>query len=313
MINITTYQAGQQALWDAFVQASRNGTFLHCRGFMDYHSDRFADCSLVATADDRWVAVLPANRDGDTLYSHQGLTYGGWLVPYKHADVTTMLEVSQQALAWCRAHGITHVVHKPVPTIYHRYPADDDVYALFRAGARWTGCNVSTAIDLAEPLALDRGTRSAVNAASKAGIAVAQSDDWAGYWTMLEQLLDSRYHTRPVHSVAEMQLLHSRFPHEITLWTATLEGEMLAGVVTFDTGRVLHCQYIASSERGRQLRALSLLLYHLRDEATARGCRYLDYGTSNEQGGHYLNEGLVQQKSRLGGRSVAYNTYQIDL
>jgi hypothetical protein len=47
---------------------------------MDYHQDRFSDCSLVVEADGEWQALLPAHTDGMTLVSHAGLTYGGWIV-----------------------------------------------------------------------------------------------------------------------------------------------------------------------------------------------------------------------------------------
>jgi hypothetical protein len=46
------------------------------RDFMEYHSDRFQDYSLLIFEEDKLIAVLPANRVEDRL-SHQGLTYGG--------------------------------------------------------------------------------------------------------------------------------------------------------------------------------------------------------------------------------------------
>ena len=50
------------------------------RDYMDYHSDRFEDNSLMFFDDsEKLIALLPANLRGDILYSHQGLTYGGFL------------------------------------------------------------------------------------------------------------------------------------------------------------------------------------------------------------------------------------------
>ncbi|HUR80134.1 MAG TPA: GNAT family N-acetyltransferase, partial [Thermoanaerobaculia bacterium] len=66
--------------WNEFVRASRNGTFLFDRGYMDYHADRFEDRSLLFfDSADRLVAVLPAHRRGTELISHGGLTYGGFV------------------------------------------------------------------------------------------------------------------------------------------------------------------------------------------------------------------------------------------
>ena len=298
--------------WDEFVKQSRNGTFLHQRGYMDYHSDRFEDCSLVAMRDGKPCALLPACIEGETLWSHRGLTYGGWLVPFKHFDATVMVEVMDAAVEWMRSNGIRRLVYKPVPHIYHRYPCEEDLYALFRHNVSLIETNISTTIDLTCPLPLDRGNKSGANAARKAGIQVGPSEDWQGYWRLLSSLLDERYDTRPVHSLDEIRLLQGRFPENIRLYTATLDGELLAGVVMYLSAPVAHSQYIGASPRGKESKALTLLFQHLIEESTRMGFRYFDFGISNEDHGRYLNEGLVQQKSRLGGRGIVYNTFEIN-
>ena len=298
--------------WNEFVKQSRNGTFLHQRGYMDYHSDRFEDCSLVAMRDGKPCALLPACIEGETLWSHRGLTYGGWLVPFKHFDATVMVEVMDAAVEWMRNNGIRRLVYKPVPHIYHRYPCEEDLYALFRHNASLIETNISTTIDLTCPLPLDRGNKSGANAARKAGIQVGPSEDWQGYWRLLTSLLDERYDTRPVHTLDEMRLLQGRFPDNIRLYTATLDSELLAGVVMYFSSPVAHCQYIGASPQGKESKALTLLFQHLIEESTRMGFRYFDFGISNEDHGRYLNEGLVQQKSRLGGRGIVYNTFEIN-
>lgn len=301
------------ARWDEFARMSRNGTMLHQRGYMDYHSDRFKDCSLVALHEGKLCALLPACIEGDTLWSHRGLTYGGWLVPLKHFDATVMVEVMDAACQWMSDNSIKRLVYKPVPHIYHRYPCEEDLYALFRHQAKLIETNISTTIDLTCPLPLDRGNKSGANAARKAGIQVGPSEDWVGYWRLLSSLLDERYGTRPVHTLDEMRLLHGRFPDGIRLYAATLDGEMLAGVVMYLSQPVAHCQYIGASPQGKDSKALTLLFDYLIGEAKASGYRYFDFGISNEDHGRYLNEGLVRQKSRLGGRGIVYNTFEINL
>ena len=313
MTEIIRYDATMAARWDEFARQSRNGTLLHQRGYMDYHSDRFTDCSLVAMREGKVCALLPACVDGDTLWSHRGLTYGGWLVPHKHFDATVMLEVMDAACQWMGNHGLQRLVYKPVPHIYHRYPCEEDLYALFRHHAALVETNISTTIDLTCPLPLDRGNKSGANAARKAGIQVGPSEDWQGYWQLLSSLLDERYGTRPVHTLDEMLLLQGRFPEGIKLYTATLQGELLAGVVMYLSTPVAHCQYIGASPQGKDSKALTLLFEYLIAESQRLGFRYFDFGISNEDHGRYLNEGLVRQKSRLGGRGIAYNTFEIAL
>jgi len=302
-----------KADWDDLVGRSRNGTFMLRRDYMDYHSDRFTDCSLVALHNGKICALLPANIDGETLWSHRGLTYGGWIVPSKHFDTTLMVEVMDSAVAWMQGNGINRLVYKVVPHIYHRYPCEEDLYALFRHGAQLLETNISTTIDLTCPLPLDRGNKSGANAARKAGIQVAESTDWQGYWQLLSTLLNERYGTHPVHSLDEILLLQGRFPENIRLYTATQGGELLAGVVMYLSQPVAHCQYIGASPRGKETKALTLLFEWLIGEFSRQGFRYFDFGISNEDHGKYLNEGLVRQKCRLGGRGIAYQTLEITL
>ena len=313
MVEIIRYDATMAAQWNEMARQCRNSTFQHQRGYMDYHSDRFTDCSLIALHDGKPRALLPANVDGDTLWSHRGLTFGGWLVPLKHFDVTVMIEVMDATVAWMKDNGLKRLVYKAVPHIYHRYPCEEDLYALFRHHASLLETNVSTTIDLSCPLPLDRGNKSGANAARKAGITVGPSEDWQQYWHLLSSLLDERYDTRPVHTLDEILLLQSRFPDDIRLYTATLDGELLAGVVMYLSAPVAHCQYIGASPRGKESKALTLLFDYLIQESTRLGFRYFDFGISNEDHGRYLNEGLVQQKSRLGGRGIVYNTFEITL
>ena len=313
MVEIIRYDATMAAQWNELARQCRNSTFQHQRGYMDYHSDRFTDCSLIALHNGKPRALLPANVDGDTLWSHRGLTFGSWLVPPKHFDVTVMIEVMDATVAWMKDNGLKRLVYKAVPHIYHRYPCEEDLYALFRHHASLIETNISTTIDLSCPLPLDRGNKSGANAARKAGITVGPSEDWQQYWHLLSSLLDERYDTRPVHTLDEILLLQSRFPDDIRLYTATLDGELLAGVVMYLSAPVAHCQYIGASPRGKESKALTLLFDYLIQESTRLGYRYFDFGISNEDHGRYLNEGLVQQKSRLGGRGIVYNTFEITL
>ena len=62
MISICRYTQNKQTEWDDFVKVSKNGTFLFLRAYMDYHSDRFQDHSLMFYNEkNRLIAVLPAN------------------------------------------------------------------------------------------------------------------------------------------------------------------------------------------------------------------------------------------------------------
>ena len=97
--------------WNDFVALSKQGTFLFDRHYMDYHRDRFSDYSLLFYKKGKLYALLPANIDGDTLWSHQGLTYGG-LITNTHATTAEVCTLFEELNAYLHDHGIRHVVYK---------------------------------------------------------------------------------------------------------------------------------------------------------------------------------------------------------
>lgn len=314
MIEIRRYTPADKPVWDEFVSRSKNATFLHKRGYMDYHADRFADFSLMAyNAHGRLMAVLPANIVGSTLYSHQGLTYGGWLTTVQHFTATTMLEVWDAMMAFLHEAGIETLVYKAIPYIYHRYPADEDLYAIFRHGGQIVECNMSTTIIASNPYsAIRTSTRRTLRHAEADGVTVKETDDYATFWEILSDNLRDKYQAVPVHTLDEILLLHSRFPDNIRLHIAYIGDEAVAGAVTFVDGNVAHAQYSSANERGSATGALCYLFNHLIREVYADR-HFFDFGTSNEQHGQYLNNNLIEMKTGHGGRGVAYQIYKVEI
>lgn len=315
---ITPYEASMATEWDEFAARSRQRSFLLTRPYMDYHADRFADASLIARTDSgRIVAMLAANRSGGVVWSHQGLTYGGWITPVRGFDASAMLRVWDSAMEYYRREGVEEIFYKPIPWIYPVVPADDDIYALFRLGATMEGCGVSSAVDLRDAPRFDENSRRNLRRAEAAGLGVGECRRFAEYWAVLEEVLAGRHDTRPVHTLAEIELLASRFPENIRLFAVDdADGRMVAGTVLYLTPTVAHAQYIAASAEGRANGALSLLFHRLRTDLAAGlygPVRYLDFGISTERGGLLLNEGLHRQKQGFGGRSVAYPLYRLPL
>lgn len=314
---IERYSAGHAQEWDAFVAASRNGTFLLQRGYMDYHSDRFRDCSWMVRANGRLRAALPANiTDDGVLHSHQGLTYGGWITPMGHLDGADMLEIFQTAAAVWRDAGIRMLDYKPVPYIYSRMAAQEDIYALFRMGGVMTGCGLSTAVNLssADGIGLNQMQRRHLRDASRYEWTISEENDVAEFMSLLAQCLQVRHGVSPVHTPAEMQLLRDRFPENIRIFLlrSADSGCADAAVLIYDTGRVAHAQYIATTPAGRERNLLTPLFHRLMSDIFATR-EWFDFGISTEDNGRYLNAGLLRQKCSFGGSGVVYPRYELTL
>lgn len=309
MISVEPYTQADAAQWNQFVATSRNGTFLLDRNYMEYHRDRFHDASLMLRDSSRLLALLPANRNGDMVASHGGLTYGGFIVDDR-MTAALMLEVFRVTIDHLARNGIRRVVYKTIPAIYHRTPTMEDLYALFRLDARLTRRDVLSVIDNANPLPFQTRRQRGAKKANAGGLVVSEDEDWQGFWDLLAGRLGEKYQTRPVHTVEEIRLLASRFPENIRLFTCRSTDSIMAGVVVYDTGRVAHAQYIAASEDGRQSGAQDLLF----DRLIARyaGRRWFDFGISNEQNGRVLNNGLIAYKEGFGARAIVQDFYEIE-
>ena len=101
MYEIRRYTPEMADEWNLFVAGSKNGTFLFDRRYMDYHSDRFEDCSLMVYRKNRLFALLPGNRKDKTYVSHQGLTYGG-LITDGQATAEHVCDIFVAVNAWLK-------------------------------------------------------------------------------------------------------------------------------------------------------------------------------------------------------------------
>lgn len=313
-MQVISYTPEWKEGWNKTVKASKNGTFLLDRNYMDYHSDRYKDCSLLFAEGDKILGLLPANwNDEDkTVYSHQGLTYGG-LILHEEVSAVHVIQMVDESIEYFKEElQAKRLIYKPTPYIYHKYPAQEDLYAIFRHGATLKSRGLSSTIPLLHPLAMKQSRKGGVRKALSNSLYLSKTTDVESFWNILNYVLTTYHNTRPVHSIDELNLLMSRFPKEIQLFTVKDGDETVAGCLLFITPRVVHVQYIAASDKGKELGALDLLFHYLINEKI-KDIPYLDFGVSTENGGKTLNEGLEFQKEGFGGRGVCYDSYEIPI
>jgi GNAT acetyltransferase-like protein len=314
---VRRYNEDDADAWDALTTESWNGTFLHGRRFLAYHGDRFQDLSFVVEDDrERVVGVFPAAlqpEDVLTVVSHPGLTYGG-LVHKGTIRGVALLKVLQDICASYREMGLRSLRYKPVPYIYHTVPSADDLYALFRLGAVRYRCDLSATIDLDARHQTSTLRRRDLAKARKAGLGIASGPEYLEpFWPVLVANLKAKHATRPVHTLDEITYLQNRFPEQIRCIVATVGHRVLAGIVLFQTPRVVHVQYSASAAEGNSVGASTAVMSYAIEESSRAGARYFDFGVSNEQEGRILNEGLYRFKASFGAGGVAQEFYEVTL
>jgi hypothetical protein len=309
-MQIEIYTESEKEIWDEFVRKSKNGTFLFCRDYMDYHSDRFEDYSLlIRDAKDKLIAILPANRHGEKLVSHGGLTYGGFITD-ETMKTPIMLDVFEYTLAYFKEHSFNEFVYKTIPHIYHRIPAEEDLYALFVHRAKLVRREVSSTVISENKVNFAKLRKRSIGKAKKNGVKVKICGDFKTYMAIEEYVLKKYHQLKPVHTTAEIEMLANRFPNNIKLFASYLENQMLAGVIVYESANVSHAQYIVSTDEGKEIGGTDIIFDYLINDYYGNK-KYFDFGISTEDEGRYLNKGLIANKEGFGARAVVYDTYEL--
>lgn len=310
VFEIVLYSSEYRALWDDVISKSKNGNFLYKRDYMDYHAHRFDEQSIIIFKQGKPVAVFPCNRVGDHISSHGGLTYGG-LIYGNNLHTVAVLDIFDRIAEYYRQLEVKHILYKAIPHIFHRYPAEEDLFALHRLGAQIYRRDITSVIHLNSRIKFSDSRKCTIRKSIKFGVENREGDFLTEYYDLLTTVV-AKHGAEPVHSLAELMHLKSQFPNNIRLFGAFSGAQLLAGVIVYDFEQVVHTQYMASSESGREIGALDFLLAHLIENIFASR-KYFNFGISTEQGGKLLNEGLIFQKEGFGARGIVHDFYKWDL
>ncbi|WBA42934.1 GNAT family N-acetyltransferase [Hymenobacter canadensis] len=317
-IRVERYEPGHAAAWDALVAASANGPFLFGRAYLDYHQDRFEDCSWLVWQGLRLRAVFVAGRirnaaEPATLVAHPGLAYGGLVTAgaAKTPDVITWLDALRTA--W-HAAGFRQLLLKPVPRVFCRQPSEAALFWLHRQGAQLAARELNSVIDLTRPFRIGTWRRGNLRKARLHGVAVGCTTadaDYAAFWELLATNLHRTHGRQPVHTLAEICRLRDRNPGHLELWVARLAEEVVGGVLVFQDARqgFVHTQYIGGSPRGKQVGAVDAVLAELL-RCKVPAFQRLSFGISTVQG--VVNQGLLNQKEGFGATAETTDTYTLN-
>ena len=309
MITIKQYSSEDFDRWNVFVKTAKNSLFMHDRNFMEYHADRFEDNSLLFYDDDELIALLPANKNDESLISHGGLTYGGFITNAKMKQYK-MLECLDVLKEYMTKNSFSSFVYKIIPYCYYTNPAQEDLYALFINNAQILKIEPASVIDFRYPIKLPKGRKAQISRAKREGVVIELSEDLETFIELENSVLSEHHNTKAVHTGEELELLHSRFPNNIKLYSANYEGNMIAGAVVFIYDNVIHTQYLAANDIAREIGALDLCISEIISKYSTSK-QFLDFGISTENGGRVLNNGLISQKEGFGARTLVYQTWKM--
>ncbi len=279
---------------------------------MEYHSNRFEDNSLLIFNDKKLIALLPANKDNNVLYSHQGLSYGG-LVINEAITFEDTFNVFKTILKYCNDNAIESINLKPIPKIYCTQPSDEIDYLLFKVNAKLYRRDLSIVIDNSNRLTINSSNRKrGIKKAIKHNLKVLEVNKFDAFWNeILIPNLQEKHKTKPVHSLQEITNLKQKFPNNIRQFNAYKDDKIVAGVTIFETEKVAHAQYISANEDKQELGSLDIIFNTLIEDVF-KDKAYFDFGISNENKGQQINKGLMSWKESFGGRSIVHDFYTIE-
>ena len=310
---IRKYQSSDYSIWNEFVANAKNATFLFHRDFMEYHSDRFEDFSLLIFDEKNLLkAIFPANREGENLHSHQGLTYGG-LVLQQKSKFQEVIGMMKTILQFLQNQHIVSLKLKQLPNIYCDFPSDEMEQLCFLLNAHLLKREALAVVDFSHKMEVSRVRKRGVERGKQLGLVIKEVYNFEEFWSkMLVPNLKERYDAKPVHNLAEITYLKSKFPDNIRQFNVYFENEIIGGVTLFVTKNVLHPQYISGNKKfNTKYGGLDFLYHHVMTTIPKTQC-YFNFGSSSENDGLQLNTNLHYWKESFGGRTVVQNLYEIE-
>ncbi|HSD06123.1 FemAB family protein [Flavobacterium sp.] len=310
---IKRYESKDYDKWNDFIGQAKNATFLFHRDFMDYHKDRFEDYSLIVLDGEKWVAVLPANRVIDTVYSHQGLTYGGvvFLSKLKAEKVELILD---DILFFLKENSVDFFCCKPIPNFYFLKGNQEIDFFLCKKGGLIERKEMNLAINLTIPLDISKSKLKHFRRIKSLHLEIVEEQNLHPFWEeVLEPRLAEKHNAKPVHTKEEITILKKKFPENIKQFSLYNKNKIIAGITIFETETVVKSQYGATTKEGEEVRSLDFLFINLIEKYKNEGKCFFDMGIVGDNNIKGYNSGLLKQKEELGCSVYNQDFYKISV
>jgi hypothetical protein len=307
-LKVLRFHKSDKKQWDELIDDSRNGTFLLKRSYMDYHSSRFNDFSLmIFDGKNNLQAVFPANKKSNTVITHEGLSYGGLVVSrkLKYDDVKECFKV---ILNYYNENNIEEIIYKASPAFYHKKLFNDDIYILRQLEAVNFRTDMGWIIDNRNENKVQSRRKRTIKKAAQLELEIVNDENsLEPFWNeILIPNLKERFNVSPVHSLEEIVHLKSCNTSNIEQFLVKIENEVVAGATIFIYKNGVHAQYLSANMLGKKYGALDYLINYLINEKY-NSKTFFSFGIVNEQQGKIINKGLMEWKESFG--AIIYPNY----
>ena len=320
-MELSRFRPFEEKIWDSFVPKTNNGTLFHLRSFLNYHpNSRFNDHSILVRKKGKLFSLFPAVEqiiDGKKiLFSHPGATVGSFSLP-ENLSIADALCLGEELIKYAKGKKFQSIKINLPPNLYQRRLSNYMEYSFFKHGFKYSKREITSILFLEKTIEKTKkkfrpSHLRAVRKAIEKNIIVKESKDIEAFYTILKNNLEIRHGVSPTHTLGELKQLFNLFPKKIKLFSAFLDEQMIAGVVTFQINqRVLLAFYISHDERFSELRAVNLLFYHIFEWAIKFKFQIFDFGIFTING--EPNMGLGRFKENFGASGIFRDTIELNL
>jgi FemAB-related protein (PEP-CTERM system-associated) len=271
--------SGDEARWDAFVEAAPQATFFHLaawRGILE-HALGHRCHYLYAERDGVITGVLPLGEIRSRLFGHALIStpfcvYGGVVA----CDPDSEAQLTQAASALADELRVDYLELRDRELRHPGWPVKD-LYVSFRK-----------AIDPDHEKnlkAIPRKQRAMVRKGIAAGLQARHDGSIADFYRVYAESV--RNLGTPVLSRKYFEKLQQTFGEDCEVTVIAHEGQPVAAVMSFYFHDEVHPYYGGSVAHGRDLAANDFMYWAVMQRAVERGVRLFDFGRSKQDSGSY--------------------------
>jgi hypothetical protein len=302
--------------WDRFVEDSRNGTIFHTRKFLSYHpKDRFKDLSLIFMQGGNIMSVIPAclqEKEGKSvLASHQGSTYGGFVIPFK-LGLEKSFEMVDLLLEFSYKQGLNEIWMRYPEYIFEREPSHEIKFAIWKRGFRMDHIELSTCYDLDLYDADSPIIRQARKSYERDVSCKFDDDNFHEYYKILSENLMVKYKTTPTHTLEEILRLKDLLGDRCILVSAYYKDSLVGGLIVFITqSKTAHIFYsVVRKDLNKGIYVNDVVVDFAIRNLKKMGFKSLNYGISTRIVDEKINYELYRFKEKFKGFGIYRELWQ---
>lgn len=270
---------GEDARWDAYVEAHSEGTFFHLTGWRKIVEDTFKHEPNYLVAEDRgeWVGVLPLFRVkspilGQNLISVPYAVYGGVIAT--HEAASSLLLNEAQALG--RRMKADYVELREMRDLGGTLHASD-LYVTFRASLPEDPAQVLPQIP-------KRARAEVRRARDRYGLQFELSDDLPSFYRLF--VANKTRLGSPSLPYRWFEALREQFgPRVVLHMVREPDGTPIAGVMSFCLGDIIYAYYSGALFAKNKTGVNNFIYCKIMEWAVERGFRVFDFGRSRRDSG----------------------------